>query len=69
MSDPPFVAPHHSTSSTGLLGGGTGFARPGAASLAHRGVLFLDECAEMSPTVLGIRCGSHWRRGGERAQA
>lgn len=52
VSDPPFVAPHYSTSSTGLLGGGTGFARPGAASLAHRGVLFLDECAEMSPTVL-----------------
>ena len=52
VAEPPFIAPHHSTSATGLLGGGTGFARPGAASLAHRGVLFLDECAEMSPTVL-----------------
>lgn len=50
--DPPFIAPHHTTSSTALLGGGTGMARPGAVSLAHRGVLFLDECAEMGPKVL-----------------
>ncbi|MET9202693.1 YifB family Mg chelatase-like AAA ATPase [Gordonia sp. NPDC003585] len=48
----PFIAPHHSTSVTALLGGGTGMARPGAVSRAHRGVLFLDECAEMGPKVL-----------------
>lgn len=40
---PPFIAPHHSVSMTALLGGGTGMARPGAVSRAHRGVLFLDE--------------------------
>lgn len=49
---PPFVAPHHSTSITALLGGGTGIARPGSVSRAHRGILFLDECAEMGPKVL-----------------
>ena len=49
---PPFVAPHHSASVTSLLGGGTGMARPGAVSRAHRGVLFLDECAEMGAKVL-----------------
>ncbi|GEE02457.1 hypothetical protein nbrc107696_29030 [Gordonia spumicola] len=49
---PPFVAPHHSASITALLGGGTGMARPGAVSRAHRGVLFLDECAEMGSKVL-----------------
>lgn len=48
----PFIAPHHSASKTSLVGGGTGLARPGAVSLAHRGVLFLDEYAEMSSTVL-----------------
>ncbi|WP_245569653.1 YifB family Mg chelatase-like AAA ATPase [Gordonia shandongensis] len=49
---PPFVAPHHSTGIAALVGGGTGLARPGAVSRAHRGVLFLDECAEMGPKVL-----------------
>ena len=52
ITEPPFVAPHHSSSTTALLGGGTGFARPGAVSKAHRGVLFLDECAEMGSHVL-----------------
>ncbi|MGB3696940.1 MAG: YifB family Mg chelatase-like AAA ATPase [Gordonia sp. (in: high G+C Gram-positive bacteria)] len=49
---PPFVAPHHSAGITALLGGGTGMARPGSVSRAHRGVLFLDECAEMGAKVL-----------------
>lgn len=49
---PPFVAPHHSASATSLVGGGNNVPRPGAATLAHRGVLFLDECAEFSGRVL-----------------
>ncbi|MEU4811111.1 YifB family Mg chelatase-like AAA ATPase [Nocardia fluminea] len=49
---PPFVAPHHSTSVTAMIGGGSGMARPGAVSRAHRGVLFLDECAEIGTKVL-----------------
>lgn len=48
----PFVAPHHSTSVAALVGGGSGTARPGAVSLAHRGVLFLDECPEYGPHLL-----------------
>jgi magnesium chelatase family protein len=40
---PPFQAPHHSASRVSIVGGGSGIARPGAASLAHRGILFLDE--------------------------
>jgi magnesium chelatase family protein len=49
---PPFQAPHHSASAPALVGGGSGLARPGAISLAHRGVLFLDEAAELGPGVL-----------------
>jgi len=49
---PPLQAPHHTSSMAALVGGGTGLGRPGAASLAHRGVLVLDEAAEFKPTVL-----------------
>jgi len=49
---PPFVAPHHSSSVAALVGGGSGMARPGAVSRAHRGVLFLDECAEISVAAM-----------------
>ena len=40
---PPWLAPHHSASAASVLGGGTGRVRPGQVSLAHHGVLFLDE--------------------------
>lgn len=49
---PPLQAPHHSASVPALVGGGSGIARPGALSLAHRGVLFLDEAPEFSPRAL-----------------
>ncbi|GAB3456090.1 YifB family Mg chelatase-like AAA ATPase [Actinophytocola sediminis] len=45
----PFVAPHHSTSVPGLIGGGSGLAKPGAISQAHHGVLFMDEACEFGP--------------------
>ncbi|MFL6157663.1 MAG: YifB family Mg chelatase-like AAA ATPase [Marmoricola sp.] len=43
LTEPPFRAPHHTASRSGILGGGTGRVRPGEVSKAHHGVLFLDE--------------------------
>ena len=43
---PPFCAPHHTSSKAAIVGGGAGMIRPGAVSLAHMGILFLDEAPE-----------------------
>ncbi|MFJ8824469.1 YifB family Mg chelatase-like AAA ATPase [Streptomyces sp. NPDC102467] len=48
----PYCAPHHSATMQSLVGGGPGVARPGAVSLSHRGVLFLDEAPEFSGRAL-----------------
>lgn len=49
---PPFEAPHHTSSTASLAGGGTGMAQPGAVTRAHRGVLFMDEAPEFSARAL-----------------
>jgi magnesium chelatase family protein len=48
----PFCAPHHTATKAAIVGGGSGIIRPGAASLAHRGCLFLDEAPEFDRDVL-----------------
>ncbi len=49
---PPYGQPHHTATVSALVGGGSRMPRPGAASLAHHGVLFLDEVPEFSPAAL-----------------
>jgi magnesium chelatase family protein len=51
---PPFRAPHHGATEVSIVGGGSTWLRPGEVSLAHNGVLFLDEMGEFSAVVLDI---------------
>ncbi len=53
MLQPPFRAPHHTITRAGLVGGGHG-PRPGEVTLAHGGLLFLDELPQFSPAVLDV---------------
>jgi magnesium chelatase family protein len=52
LDRPPFQDPHHTATVASVVGGGSGIAKPGAASLAHHGVLFLDEAPEFTGGVL-----------------
>ncbi|MEO1057137.1 MAG: YifB family Mg chelatase-like AAA ATPase [Actinomycetota bacterium] len=56
VTRPPYRAPHHTATRAALVGGGSHALRPGEVSLAHGGVLFMDELAEFQPSVLdGLR--------------
>lgn len=52
VSQPPYRAPHHTSSEVAMVGGGSHSLRPGEASLAHHGVLFLDELPEFASRVM-----------------
>src|SRR6202007_1629449 len=78
VTEPPFCAPHHTATKAAIVGGGSGVMRPGDASLAHHGCLFLDEAPEFDRDVLdalrqplesgqGV-VGRSWRTAGFRAR-
>lgn len=52
LTRPPYCAPHHTATKAAIVGGGSGILRPGAASLAHHGILLLDEAPEFDRDVL-----------------
>ena len=52
ITRPPFEAPHHSASVASLVGGGSGYPKPGSISMANHGVLFLDEAPEFQQPAL-----------------
>ncbi|ARD41934.1 YifB family Mg chelatase-like AAA ATPase [Actinomyces gaoshouyii] len=52
LTEPPMRCPHHTATRAAIIGGGSGLPRPGDVSLAHRGVLFLDEAPEFPASVL-----------------
>ncbi|MCR2053748.1 YifB family Mg chelatase-like AAA ATPase [Actinomyces bowdenii] len=52
ITAPPLRSPHHTATRAAVVGGGSGMPRPGDVSLAHRGVLFLDEAPEFSSGIL-----------------
>jgi magnesium chelatase family protein len=52
ITQPPYCAPHHTATKAAIVGGGSGIIRPGMASLAHHGCLFLDEAPEFGRDVL-----------------
>lgn len=52
LTSPPFIAPHHTATRSAIIGGGLNSPRPGAVSMAHRGVLFVDEAPECAAGVL-----------------
>lgn len=54
LTNRPFRAPHHTISDAALVGGGVGIVRAGEISLAHHGVLFLDELPEFARNVLEV---------------
>lgn len=54
LSKRPFQAPHHSVTPSSIIGGGMHCPRPGLVSIAHCGVLFIDEMPEFNPAVLQL---------------
>lgn len=52
IKTPPFIAPHHTTTTVAMVGGGARNIRPGSCSLAHHGVLFIDEAPECATGIL-----------------